>query len=93
MRQTLLGWQMVEAGELGAHDWRHVLVVPDGNTELLCANPSSRLPGGSLGDAWSGVLREPARFSILSPSQLLAGVDRSEHWRGWREWLRTRYGT
>jgi hypothetical protein len=93
MRQTLLGWQMVEAGELGADDWRHVWIVPDGNAELQAANPSPDLPGDSLGDAWSGVLREPAWFSILSPSELLAGVDPPEHWREWREWLRTRYGT
>ncbi len=93
MRQTLLGWQMVEAGERGANNWHHVLVVPHGNTGLLTTNPSPELAGESLRHAWSGVLREPARFSILSPSELLATVDPREHWREWRQWLRTRYGT
>jgi len=93
MRQTLLGWQMVESGELGADDWHHVLVVPGANADLLAKNPSPDLPGGSLGDAWSGVLEEPQRFSIRSPSKLLAGVNPSEQWRDWREWLQTRYGT
>src|SRR5829696_5012386 len=55
MRQPLLGWQMVEAGELVADDWRHIWVVPDGNMKLLAANPSARSAGGSLGDACIGV--------------------------------------
>lgn len=93
MRQTLLGWQMVEAGELGADDWRHVLIAPDGNTELLATNPSPDLPGDSLRDVWTGVLKEPGRFSILSPSELLARVDPSGEWCEWREWLARRYGT
>jgi hypothetical protein len=93
MRQTLLGWQMLKAGEHKADDWRHVLVVPDGNADLLGANPSPDLPGDSLSDAWSGVHRNPARFSILSPSDLLEGVGPAENWREWREWLRPRYGT
>jgi len=86
MRQPLLGWQMVEAGELVADDWRHIWVVPDGNMKLLAANPSARSAGGSLGDACIGVLRQSARFSLLSPCELLAGVDPPEHWRDSRGW-------
>lgn len=93
MRQTLLGWQMVGARELGATDWRHVWVVPEGNTALLGANTAPDLPGDTLEEAWRGVLQDPSKFAVMTPMELLAEVDPSPRWTEWRQWLAGRYGT
>lgn len=93
MRQTLLGWQMVEAGEFGATDWRHVSVIPEGNRALLDSNPSPDLPGGSLEETWRSVLKEPDRYRTASPTHLLGHVPATGRWADWRRWLETRYGT
>jgi Restriction Endonuclease associating with ARP len=93
MRQTLLGWQMVESGEFGATDWRHVSVIPEGNRALLDTNPSPDVPGGSLEETWRSVLREPDRYRTASPTHLLEHVPATGRWADWRRWLETRYGT
>lgn len=93
MRQTLLGWQMVEARELGASDWRHVWVAPEGNRRLLGTNTAPGLAGDTLAEAWQGVLLDPSRFVVMTPTELLGAFDPSGEWAGWRLWLNKRYGT
>ena len=44
MRQTLLGWQMVKAGEYGCSDYLHLHVIPVKNQELLERVTSPYLP-------------------------------------------------
>jgi hypothetical protein len=69
MRQTLLAWQMVEHDEFGATDWLHLQVVPMANTRLRGRGGApEQLPGEGLGEAWCSVLREPARYVMLTAS-------------------------
>jgi hypothetical protein len=72
MRQTLLAWKMVEAGEHGCDEYIHIHVIPEGNKELL--KTTQKLPGDSLTEAWQGVLKEPERYRKLDPQELLNPV-------------------
>lgn len=94
MRQTLLSWQMVEAGEFGAQDWVHVHVVPAGNRELRETVASPRLRGSATMEAaWRSALKKPDRYVVMTPTELMARLEPAAQWRDWREWLRRRYAT
>jgi hypothetical protein len=94
MRQTLLAWQMVVRGEHGASEWLHVHVVPQRNAALRGGGRGARtLVGATLHEKWCSVLKEPRRYLLLTPTELLEGVDGGERWGEWRSWLHDRYGT
>lgn len=94
MRQTLLAWQMVRAGEFGASDWLHVLVVPEENTRLRESTAGApNLRGSTLARKWRSVLREPDRFLVISPTELVAGTEATGRWQAWRNWLADTYLT
>jgi hypothetical protein len=93
MRQTLLLWQMAEHREFGASDWIHIHVVPAENVALRSRGAAAPdLVGESMAEAWQSVLREPERYRLVTPTELLEGVGDSR-WTEWRQWLRARYGT
>jgi hypothetical protein len=93
MRQTLLAWQMVEHGEFGASDWIHVHVIPEENIALRHRRGAAPdLIGATMGEAWQSVLKEPARYRLVTATDLLAGVG-GGRWSEWREWLKERYET
>jgi hypothetical protein len=93
MRQTLLAWQMVKHKEFGATDWLHVHVVPEENAALRRNAASPQLVGDSMAQKWRSTLREPQRYLLMTPTELLAGVGESGHWSNWRRWLHERYLT
>jgi Restriction Endonuclease associating with ARP len=71
MRQTLLGWKMVQAGEYQCDEYIHLHVIPAGNVELRerITSPNLRSRGGNMSDAWKSVLREPERYIVISPEK------------------------
>ena len=94
MRQTLLAWQMVSHGEFGAHSWLHVLVVPESNLAFRTSvKGAPNLPGPFVGDKWRTVLKDPQRFRLMTPSQLVSGIDETGPYGDWRRWIRLRYLT
>jgi hypothetical protein len=93
MRQTLLAWQMVEHAEFDSTDWMHINVVPEGNRALRARSGAApQLVGETLADAWRSVLKKPARYRMVTPTQLLAGVS-GQGFGTWRKWLEDRYLT
>lgn len=93
MRQTLLVWQMAEHKEFEAEEWIHVHVIPEANLSLRGRSGAApNLTGKTMGDAWRSVLKDPSRYRLLSPADLLASIDPAA-WIEWREWLATRYLT
>lgn len=93
MRQTLLAWQMVEHGEFGAKDWLHIHVIPARNLALRQSQAAPRLVGASIAEKWRSVLKEPERYRLVTPSELLDGVADAGRWLDWRQWLADRYMT
>jgi hypothetical protein len=73
MRQTLLGWKMVQHGEYQCDEWIHLHVIPEGNTELRerITSPGLRLRGDSMSAAWESVLRDPSRYIPITPEEFL----------------------
>jgi hypothetical protein len=92
MRQTLLACRMSEAREFGASDWRHALVAPDGNRDLLGRVTAPCLHGYDLESAWHSALKQPGRFCVISPTRLF-GAFADDVDADWRDWLGERYRT
>jgi hypothetical protein len=94
MRQTLLAWQMTVMRELGGCDWIHINVIPEKNLALRNRDlgSSPQLKGATMCEAWRSVLREPERFKLMSPGEVLP-PELPEEWEAWRRWLKRRYLT
>ncbi len=71
MRQTLLGWKMVQAGEYQCDEYIHVHVIPEGNTELRDRVTSPGLNGSIMSEAWKSVLKDPFRYMVMTPEEFL----------------------
>ncbi len=92
MRQTLLGWKMVEHGDYGATRFVHVHVIPRANRELRHSVASPGLPDGDMSEAWRSVLVDPDSYTSVSPGQLLAPLQDSSDCAEIRCYLDRRYG-
>ena len=73
MRQTLLGWKMVQHGEYQCDECIHLHVIPEGNVELRerITSPNLRPRGGNMSDAWKSVLKDRLRYMALTPEEFL----------------------
>jgi hypothetical protein len=73
MRQTLLGWKMVENKEYRCDEFVHIHVIPDENKELLdnVTVPVLWKYGNTVCEAWRGALKEPNHYKVISPEHLL----------------------
>jgi hypothetical protein len=68
MRQTLLGWKMSEAKEYNCDEYIHLHIIPNNNKAL---RDPEYLPGKDLLKAWHGLLKEPKRYQIIDPKELM----------------------
>ncbi|TFG34801.1 hypothetical protein EU527_01745 [Candidatus Thorarchaeota archaeon] len=74
MRQTLLGWKMIQNYEYGCDEYVHLHVIPSDNKELLERVTSPGLKGETMSKAWQSVLHEPTRYQPVTPEQLLLPI-------------------
>lgn len=74
MRQTLLGWTMTRNNEYGISDWIHIHVIPKENKELKERITSKNLKGDTLEESWKLQLKNPEKYIVISPEQLLEPV-------------------
>ena len=72
LRQTMLGWKMVQNGEYGCDEYIHLHIIPANNNELKDRVTSPRLVGDTMSDAWKNLLKEPSRYRVISPDEFLA---------------------
>lgn len=93
MRQTLLVWQIVKQRESSASDWLHVHVVASANAAMRKPRAKLTAAADDLADQWRSVLRDPDRYRLVTPTELLAEIPREAAPPGWREWLTVRYAT
>jgi len=91
MRQTLLGWKMVNAKEFNADEFMHIHIIPKGNKELLERNTSTVLIGKSMSGAWKRVLKKPKLYNVVEPERLLKPLVEIKPIRQWLKYLKTRY--
>lgn len=93
MRQTLLAWQMVRHREADADDWLHVHVVPGANSAMRRPRAMLTDAAADLATQWRSVLKEPHRYHLVAPTELLAEIPCKHTPLGWRDWLSVRYAT
>jgi len=74
MRQTLLGWKMVQKNEYNCDEYIHLHVIPLKNKDLKERVTSPDLTGKTMSEAWQNVLREPKRYQVISPKELLLPI-------------------
>ena len=91
MRQMLLAWKMVQAGDYDCDDFIHLHVIPSGNVELLKTNRSPYLPGNNLTDAWKSALRNPEKYKIIDPKELLDPIKNIQDTKSILRYLAGRY--
>jgi restriction endonuclease-like protein len=85
---------MVEHDEHAASAWLHVHVVPELNEALRGGGRGApELLGETMAEKWRSVLKQPDRYLLITPTELLASVGDSGRWSEWRRWLRERYET
>jgi hypothetical protein len=80
MRQTLLGWKMIEFSEYNCNEYVHLHIVPRGNNELInnCMD-------------WIKYLKDPKKYKIISPDELLKPLIREKEPQILFEYLEKRY--
>jgi len=71
MRQTLLGWKMVQADEYNCDEYIHLHIIPENNHELRDRVPSPKLSGQNMSKAWESVLKVPKRYRVISPEDFI----------------------
>jgi hypothetical protein len=91
MRQTLLGWKMVQVGEYQCDEYIHVHVIPENNVELKGRVTSPGLKGDTMSAAWKSVLREPGRYKVISPEEFIKPAFICPDTQSIRTYLEKRY--
>ncbi|MGY5874310.1 MAG: hypothetical protein RTU30_01070 [Candidatus Thorarchaeota archaeon] len=76
MRQTLLGWKMIQSREYNCDEYIHLHVIPSKNKELKERVTSPDLVGETMSEAWLNVLRNPSQYRVLSPEEFLLPIER-----------------
>lgn len=93
MRQTLLAWKMIKhkEQELHADDWLHIDVIPENNVQLRRKVHAPDLDKEDLHKSWTSLLKQPGRYKILTPNQLLNPLTSIHKFQNQIEYLQTRY--
>lgn len=69
-------------------------VIPEQNEALRGGGRGAPdLVGVTLLDKWRSVLKQPERYLLRTPTELLAGSGEGGTWSDWRRWFRDRYET
>lgn len=89
LRLQLLGAAMEACGELGFETVSVGWVAPAAN-EHLWSELTAPLVGGTVPEAWRGVLTRPERFTHASYEALYELA--APHAPAWAAWMSTRYG-
>ena len=72
MRQTLLGWKLVNNKDCKCSNYYTVHVIPKENNELLQKVTSPNLKGRNISEAWKSTLKEPDKYLTISPKDFLS---------------------
>ena len=91
MRQTLLGWQMSKHEDYGCTSYRHVHVVPVGNTEFASRVTAPMLTGTNVSEAWKSVLKVPELYINTTPEELIQPLISKGDTRALTSYLQRRY--
>ena len=91
MRQTLLGWLMVENREYECNEFIHIHVIPRENIKLRETVTSPGLVGESMTAAWRKVLKQPQRYIVMTPENMMSPIQVCEDSVSISRYLSKRY--
>jgi hypothetical protein len=93
MRQTLLGWKMVEAGEYNSDEYMNLHIIPNGNILLRNTITATQLKakGNSMSDVWSKLLKEPSKYKVIDYKELFEPIKNNNAIKLLIEYLEKRY--
>lgn len=91
MRQTLLGWKMVQSREYNCDEYIHLHVIPSENKQLKESVTSPNLEGDTMSDAWRNVLRNPSRYQVITPEEFLLPIKKCHDTIAILSYLNRRY--
>ena len=80
MRQTLLGWKMVELSEYNCDEYIHLHIIPNGN-DIFRNNLIN----------WKNLLSDIQKYKVLSPEELLLPLRNNQSLKGFSDYLSLRY--
>lgn len=91
MRQTLWAEQMIAKKameKISADNYLHVHVIPNENVDLL--EKKYKCSGLNMESTWRSHLTDQSKYMIISPEQLLSGID-TDRYKGLLDYLSVRY--
>ncbi len=91
MRQTLLGWKMVQSREYNCNEYIHLHVIPSQNKQLKEKVTSPNLEGDTMSEAWRNVLRDPSRYQVITPEEFLLPIKKCHDTIAILSYLNRRY--
>jgi hypothetical protein len=83
MRQTLLGWKMVNLNEYGCDEYINLHIIPNGNINLR-KNIITPLD-------WKNILKNEQKYIMLSPEELLFPLRNESKLKEYFKYLSDRY--
>jgi hypothetical protein len=87
MRQTLFGWKA--AKEFGCDEYIHLHIIPKENLKFRTI--ISDFKSGKLPDVWKNLLKEPCRYKVRSPEELLSPLKNVQYLNNFFNYLKIRY--
>ncbi|MHA2024144.1 MAG: PGN_0703 family putative restriction endonuclease [Candidatus Thorarchaeota archaeon] len=91
MRQTLLGWKMVQSHEYNCDEYIHLHIIPSENKQLKEKVTSPNLEGDTMSEAWCNVLRDPSRYQVITPEDFLLPIKKCQDTIAILSYLNRRY--
>jgi hypothetical protein len=91
MRQTLLGWKMIEAGEYNCDEYIHLHIIPAANKELKSRITSPDLAGHDMPDSWKRTLINSEKYKVFSPEELFEPLKKEKDVQSLLKYLNLRY--
>jgi hypothetical protein len=91
MRQTLLGWKMIEAGEYYCDEYIHLHIIPTNNKELKLRITSPNMVGQDMSDSWKKVLVNSEKYKVFSPEELFEPLKHEKDVQSLLNYLKKRY--
>jgi hypothetical protein len=92
MRQTLFGWKMVEANEMGCDEYVHLHIIPKENLKIQeIISPGFKYNENNMSNVWKNLLKEPFKYKVLSPEELLSPLKNDQNTKDFFDFLKIRY--
>jgi hypothetical protein len=87
MRQTLWGWKA--AKEFGCDEYMNLHIIPKENLKFRIIK--SEFKRGELPNVWNNLLKEPCRYKVISPEELLYPLKENQGLESFFDYLKIRY--